>query len=326
MPVTEPSTLQLAIIPSRRRRPSPTEDALVPVRLLVQGGNARSERDNALMRSLISLMPHEQADSEFSVTAPLHTHGGNGTVGEQWGSRTRGSWGRQTSSGGSSPFSADGGLADTGLDFLGSTDAMRDLFHLPYTSETVTVGLHRVGQTLVLDGNLGEVLTLNPPSQSPSPSSAAHTAHGGTGSSHGSGGPGTGPLRRVEEVEAVGVNRNRQNSSGTGWVLIGRGGKPQREGDGRSAVSAEESEDTADRSDMLQGELGAGGGDGVGLYVDDADWPPPAGHGEGILSVVRDGRFRGTFGARPPAPEGFWRSFQWELGGMRMILGSNLQV
>ncbi|CAM9922203.1 unnamed protein product, partial [Hapterophycus canaliculatus] len=44
------------------------------------------------------------------------------------------------------------------LDFLGTTDSVRDLFHLPFTNEAVTVGLHRVGQTLVLDGNLDEVL------------------------------------------------------------------------------------------------------------------------------------------------------------------------
>lgn len=63
---------------------------------------------------------------------------GNGSDGGGDGSRRRGRAGRygngsSGNSASSSPVPAGGGLADAGLDFLGTTDSVRDLLHLPYT-------------------------------------------------------------------------------------------------------------------------------------------------------------------------------------------------
>ncbi|CAM9270579.1 unnamed protein product [Discosporangium mesarthrocarpum] len=355
--------MELALVPTRTTlKPSSTEvRELVPVRTLVQGQReigktvSRSADDNALMQSLISLMPHEQADSQFSVTAPNYgSRHDSGTVDSpsHWTSgqpfpearHGQGRGGGQEGSGPPSAFSSGRALADAALDFLGSTDSLKDLLHLPYTSDAVTIGLHRVGQTLVLDGNLEEVLKPNPPSRPPAsaaPSGPSARADQGSRSDSRPQSQGKTPLspehdkdRDRRKMEHKGGERGqRPENEGDGWVMVGRGGKPQRGVGVGVRVGMGVGESAADERGDEEEEpsLGArgGGGGSVGWPSskgrDGKVWPSVAGAGEGIVSIV-PGRFGGMFGARPPTPENFWRSFQWELGGMRMILGSNLPV
>eukprot|EP00752_Nemacystus_decipiens_P010351 g9221.t1 len=205
------------------------------------GEPLRSEDDTALMRSLISLMPHERADSQFSVTSPVRrsssstaavrheswfgsqrpdcsAFGGTATGGGADDDGSRSDGGRSRGGGGSGGCAPADCNSRGGLDFLGTTDSVRDLFHLPYTTDAVTVGLHRVGQTLVLDGNLDDVLApaaaaaaAKPPVPAPSPSPSSSPASKRTGGSGAS---------SSNTVVGGGDKEGR-------WVMVGRGGKPQ---------------------------------------------------------------------------------------------------
>ena len=236
---------------SRQRHQSSSALANVDarlVRLVARRANLSTTQQN------ISLHPHYLScggcacAKQFSVTSPVRRSDASDTAvrHESWfrshrpessafagdqhgesryrggGSRGGGSDGRSSGGG-----SSDGGGGGGGLDFLGTTDSVRDLFHLPYTSEAVTVGLHRVGQTLVLDGNLDDVLApaaaaaaaakASMPA-SPPPSSSASTSNppgraGSRSSSSSSGGDGS-------TVVGGGDEEGR-------WVMVGKGGRPQ---------------------------------------------------------------------------------------------------
>lgn len=259
------------------------------------------------------------------------------------------------------------------------------------------MGLHRVGKTLVLDGNLGEVLvpTKAPvpgaPPPTPPPNSAHHAAAGSNNGTHSG--------RRASTTSNAGVMRDGNDDDdgvtktvGSGaeesrWVMIGKGGKPQRSpgawGEDREEEHNDDGGDEGDASASGGGRRGLGGyssetrrsgtiheqqqkqkqqhkssrGGGGWEYsnsgrsnssrqsstdggngewdVHQGNWPAlgsssetaAATSGDGILSIVpsrpRGGSFGGT---RPPEPAGFWRAFQWELAGMRLMLGSSLQV
>ncbi|CAM9893159.1 unnamed protein product, partial [Scytosiphon promiscuus] len=215
----------------------------------------RSEDDTALMRSLISVMPHERADSQFSVTSPVRRSDDSDTAlrHESWfrtrrpkssafggnrgttedgdgGSGTGGGRGGGRGAGSRGAGFRGGGGGGGGLDFLGTTDSVRELFHLPFTNEAVTVGLHRVGQTLVLDGNLDEVLA---------PAAAAAAAAAAATASPPSSPPPT-PSPEAPSASAPAVGRGSgsggsSNSTVVGggdeegrWIMVGRGGKPQQ--------------------------------------------------------------------------------------------------
>ncbi|CAN0521499.1 unnamed protein product, partial [Ectocarpus sp. 12 AP-2014] len=362
---------------------------------------------------------------------------GSDDGGEGRGERGRGG-GRRRSGNGSS--STGGGRG--GLDFLGTTESVRELFHLPFTSEAVSVGLHRVGQTLVLDGNLDQVLA---PAAAAAAAAAAATADKAPVSAP----PAPPPASSASNPIGGGIgssssNNNNNNDTVVGggekegrWVMVGRGGKPRQpegsggeqgwrrygheEGGGHSAgdstapSGAPEGERWANRAGASAGRgqrssspaaaavqartnagkgwesesrvrgrrgggtsTGAGGRSREGLtpssssagressttaggqeeqewsVTDQGNWPalgaPDAaataasssgedaalvvpgdpgsgrGGGGGILSLVPSRPRAQSFGVRPPEPVGFWRSFEWELAGMHLVLGSSLPV
>eukprot|EP00903_Cladosiphon_okamuranus_P008405 g8081.t1 len=353
------------------------------------GEPLRSEDDTALMRSLIGLMPHERADSQFSVTSPVRRSGasaaavrheswfgshrpdrsafGGGAAGSTGADPSGSRYGDDSDNRGGAAGGAGGGSSRGGLDFLGTTDSVRNLFHLPYTSDAVTVGLHRVGQTLVLDGNLDDVLapaaaaaTAKPPVPAPPPpsSSRASKANGGARASG------------SNTVVGGGEKEGR-------WVMVGRGGKPQQREDAEDeegqpwGVGNDEYDRYSDsrssvmppgnRADSGQGRrqklpsasLDTASQQALGereWSVNQGSWPAlgapvanttatasPSGEnaallaptipdGSGILSIVPSRPRSQSFGVRPPEPAGFWRSFQWELAGMHLMLGSSLPV
>ena len=96
------------------------------------------------------------------------------------------------------------------------------------------MGLHRVGETLVLDGNLGEVLAPTadatkasaPAPPPPSRGGVAPTANPGGGAAtinmQGSAPPGRSSSMSSNTVVGGGEKEGR-------WVMVGRGGKPQRD-------------------------------------------------------------------------------------------------
>lgn len=244
------------------------------------------------------------------------------------------------------------------------------------------MGLHRVGQTLVLDGNLGEVLAPSattaqnavpaapPPSRSSS-STSCSGVDGRGGTAHGQRSRSPGRCRESDHTVVGGGHKEGR------WVMVGRGGKPQRdgqawehdeeaeaEGDARDrdskggavvAATAAAARDGAVREgggtaairarrksrgweDVSGGrrQVAVNSGAGGDWSVTQGSWPTlgasgaavvdDALPGNGILSIVPS-RPRGeSFGTRPPEPAGFWRAFQWEMGGMRLMLGSSLQV
>jgi hypothetical protein len=89
-----------------------------------------------LVKSLMGLMPREHVDSLRVVTANANA------------CKRDGVW-----------CAADGAHSpEQQPAFIGSTASLKDLFSLPYTTEAVTVGLHRMGDSLLLDGNLEDAL------------------------------------------------------------------------------------------------------------------------------------------------------------------------
>lgn len=310
-------------------------------------------------------MRHE---SWFGSRRPDSSAFGGGAAGSSRADHdgTRYSGGSDSGGGGSGGSgSAADGSSRGGLDFLGTTDSVRDLFHLPYTSDAVTVGLHRVGQTLVLDGNLDDVLApaaaaaaAKPPVPAPPPpsSSPASKPTGGARSSS-------------NTVVGGGEKEGR-------WVLVGRGGKPQQRQDAEDEerqawdVGNDEYDGYSDarssaippgiRAGTARGETdstdagtAAGSLQALGKRewsVNQGSWPalgapedntaatasssgddaallaPTIPDGSGILSIVPSRPRSQSFGVRPPEPAGFWRSFQWELAGMHLMLGSSLPV
>jgi hypothetical protein len=89
-----------------------------------------------LVKSLMGLMPREHVDSLRVVTANANA------------CKRDGVW-----------CAADAAhSAEQQPAFIGSTASLKDLFSLPYTTEAVTVGLHRMGDSLLLDGNLEDAL------------------------------------------------------------------------------------------------------------------------------------------------------------------------
>lgn len=301
-----------------------------------------------------------------------------GSGADHAGSRYSGGNSSHGGDSGGSGGSGDG-TSRGGLDFLGTTDSVRDLFHLPYTTDAVTVGLHRVGQTLVLDGNLDDVLAPSaaaaaakppvpaPPPPPPPSSSPASRATGRAGASSTS----------SNTVVGGGEKEGR-------WVMVGRGGKPQQREDGEHEETQEWSMSSDEyggypdsRSSVMPpgssvgtgrgarqklapapssadaGATAAGSQPSLGereWSVNQGSWPalgapdtsvaatasssgddaallaPSVPDGSGILSIVPSRPRSQSFGVRPPEPAGFWRSFQWELAGMHLMLGSSLPV
>lgn len=194
-------------------------------------------------------------------------------------------------------------------------------------SEAVTVGLHRVGQTLVLDGNLGEVLVSAKP---PAPATPSGSRAGACPTPHGNGSAGGASAPRAGRdvgIEKVGAEQEGR------WVMVGRGGKPRR---GDEWERAEEEAEVALR-DERHGRRRRGRGSGEATDADgdwsvyQANWPRLGSSGEdalgsGELAIIPTRPRGGSFGGRPPEPVGFWRAFQWEVAGMRLVLGSSLQV
>ncbi|KAG5177005.1 hypothetical protein JKP88DRAFT_350838 [Tribonema minus] len=106
-----------------------------------------------LVKSLMKTMPREHVDSlRLVTTAPHAPHRRHRKQHQQGGGDAL--W--ATSSNPPAPHNAE---AVDPPDFLGSTASLRDLFKLPYTPEAVTVGLHRVGRTLVVDGGVEDALS-----------------------------------------------------------------------------------------------------------------------------------------------------------------------
>lgn len=198
----------------------------------------------------------------------------------------------------------------------------------------MTVGLHRVGQTLVLDGNLGEVLvSVKSPAQ-PAPAGPASRSP----SDHGRGGnrrDGSSSSRsnRKNRVDKVGAEQDGR------WVMVGRGGKPQRgdeweqtDAEGGVTVSGDQ------ESRGVGGTRGWANGAGSGEVTTEEEWSlyqgnwPRLGSSSsdaqvaGALSIIPTRPRGGSFGSRPTEPAGFWRAVQWEVAGMRLMLGSSLQV
>lgn len=193
-----------------------------------------------------------------------------------------------------------------------------------------------MGQTLVLDGNLGEVFGT---------AAAAANAQGSvppTSSSRRSPSKGGG---NAETDCARGATTSAESAAdaspiiGDGdkegrWVMVGRGGKPRRDADDGQGVPHPTG--TATAAAVVAGDVG--GAAGGGWSVHQSNWPAlgaavenmgtdkPVSSGTGILSIVPSRPRANYFGGRPPEPVGFWRAFQWELGGMRLMLGSSLQV
>lgn len=268
-----------------------------------------------------------------------------------------------------------------------------------FFSKAVTVGLHRVGQTLVLDGNLKEILTPTataeahrvpePPQHDPRRSGSGPAAAPGGGvsgtASSASAQKSVAPLSRRadDKVSTTMIGGGQEEGR---WVIVGRGGKHQRLGTEEDEWEQEGKEDgsrggeaatvttttaVASEEESIGGEGGgekrgklrakkkgrgweenassdsgrerqiatASVGQGLsarGWSVNQETWPavgapafPENGEaptGDGILSIVPSRPHGETFGARPPEPAGFWRAFQWELAGMRLMLGSSLQV
>lgn len=308
---------------------------------------------------------HRPDSSAFGGTA---ADGGADHGGSRYSGSSNSGGGDSGSSGGSGDSSSR-----SGLDFLGTTDSVRDLFHLPYTRDAVTVGLHRVGQTLVLDGNLDDVLAPAaaaaaakspvpaPPPPSSSPASKPSGAAGASSSN---------------TVVGGGEKEGR-------WVMVGRGGKPQLREDTedeegkRWGIGNDEYDGYTDSRNSVpppgsSASTGRGGrqklgsassasdaGSAAGAQpargerewsVNQGSWPalgapdasaaatassgggdaalltPTMTDGSGILSIVPSRPRSQSFGVRPPEPAGFWRSFQWELAGMHLMLGSSLPV
>lgn len=326
-------------------------------------------------------MGHESWFGSHRRDSSAFGGGAAGTGGDHGGSRYSGGSDGGGSGGGGSGGSGDGGSRG-GLDFLGTTDSVRDLFHLPYTSDAVTVGLHRVGQTLVLDGSLDDVLApaaaaaaAQPTVPAPPPPSSSPTSKptGGAGSSKSSSSSNT--------VVGGGEKEGR-------WVMVGRGGKPQqredaedKEGQGwgkgndeyhgysdsRNSVMPTGSSAgtgrrgrrnlTSSRSSSASSSAAAGAAAGSQPALEEREWSvnqgswpalgaadanvaastsssgddaallaPRIPDGSGILSIVPSRPRSQSFGVRPPEPAGFWRSFQWEMAGMHLMLGSSLPV
>lgn len=351
----------------------------------------------------------ERGDEHSGGSSCSTSDGGAGGGGGA-GSRREGRGGRRgrSSSGG-------GG----GLDFLGTTDSVRELFHLPYTSEAVTVGLHRVGETLVLDGNLDEVLApaaaaaaaakAPTPAPPPPPSSGASSTANPTGGGRGSNGNtmigGGGKEGRWVMVGKGGKPQQRVNGEGEGgqeWRNSGEGhsgcfntrksmtpsGVPRDEqwmegaGDGAQGGRGERTlphgrsssrggedgssggrpckgrvgpgtgrrrQEFAPSSYFAAGELEPATGQDQWSVTNLTSWPalgapdaaaaaasssgddaallaPSNPDGGGILSIVPSRPRAQSFGVQPPEPAGFRRSFEWELAGMHLVLGSSLPV
>ena len=150
------------------------------------------------------------------------------------------------------------------------------------------MGLHRVGQTLVLDGNLGEVLAPTAEAaQAPVPAPPPPSRGGASTSSPGCGGgaattnglrsspPGRSGIGSSNTVVGGGDKEGR-------WVMVGRGGKPQRdeegweheeEGGGAGARGADGGASTAfarDHEGAGGGKRGRGRGEGGGGREGDA--------------------------------------------------------
>lgn len=185
----------------------------------------------------------------------------------------------------------------------------------------------------MLDGNLGEVLV---PATAPAPAAAsAGSPTTSPSDDDGRGRTSTTPVgSRKDRVEKVGAEQEGR------WVMVGRGGKPQRNEEWEEEDS--EGNLTMQRCDRNQGRAMSteawehsraqrqSGADG-GWSVHQGNWPALGSSSSdvssgGVLSIVPSRPRGGPFGRRPPEPAGFWRSFQWELAGMRLMLGSSLQV
>lgn len=121
---------------------------------------------------------------------------------------------------------------------------------------------------------------------------------------------GTTGRKRVMQPRQVGASR--------GWESI-RG----RRTDDSCRQSAANAEDWS----LHEGSWPALGCSGSVSSEAGVGMPGTSEDGNGIVSIVPS-RPRGSSfgGARPPEPAGFWRAFQWELAGMRLMLGSSLQV
>lgn len=261
----------------------------------------------------------------------------------------------------------------------------------------MTVGLHRVGQTLVLDGNLDEVLTPTATAKAPVPAPPPNSRerHGG-GGDRGVGSsaraPGQSqsspPSTRGGGLSDVGGSCDNGGCQTEGrWVMVGRGGKPQRDGaedawgeereshDADTAHSSVSKRMAGPRSGSTSGrtttrsgaksspdmgamkerkdsrgweiassgqrdsgrqDVEAGNRAGAWSLMDRGGWPTVGASAsadddtgpssDGILSIVPSQPRGSSYGTPPPEPAGFWRAFQWELAGMRLMLGSNLQV
>lgn len=228
----------------------------------------------------------------------------------------------------------------------------------------------------MLDGNLGEVLVPSkaPVSGAPPPAPATSNPprqHRGGDSDSRTGASTTSNAAVVRDDDGMGgtVASGVEESR---WVMVGKGGKPQRHAgrwqeddnemktgtdcpqkkptstwDGRRHGCASETRRGGTIQQKPRSSAGKGwenntrhsGGsslsaDGEGEWtIHQGSWPAlgssseAAATGDGIMSLVpsrpRGGSFGGT---RPPEPAGFWRAFQWELAGMRLVLGSSLQV
>lgn len=193
-----------------------------------------------------------------------------------------------------------------------------------------------MGQTLVLDGNLGEVFgtaaaAANAQGSAPPTSPSHHSPSKGGGNSE------TDCARReaTSAQSPADTSPIIEDEEGR-WVMVGRGGKPLRDADDDQDAPHPTGTGMATAAAVVAGDAG---GAGVGGWsVHQSSWPAlgaavenlgtdkPISSGTGILSIVPSRPRANYFGGRPPEPTGFWRAFQWELGGMRLMLGSNLQV
>lgn len=214
-----------------------------------------------------------------------------------------------------------------------------------FGSEAVTVGLHRVGQTLVLDGNLGEVLV---PVKAPVPAPSPNAASGPTPSRNHSDDR-TSHRDTPNPAAMVGedCNDDKVGADEGRWVMVGRGGKPQRdenwveeeaeaseESNATMAAARHSSRETRGSSWENMGGWRQQGGDGD-WSIHQGSWPAlgttststSGAFGNSGLQSIVPSRPRGAlFGGHPPEPPEFWRAFLWELAGMRLMLGSSLQV
>lgn len=191
-----------------------------------------------------------------------------------------------------------------------------------------------MGQTLVLDGNLGEVFgtaaaAANAQGSAPptSPSRHSPSKGGGNPETDCARGGATSAQSPADTSPFIGDEEGR-------WVMVGRGGKPLRDAD--DDQDAPHLTGTATAAAVVAGDAGGAGGGGwsvhqsswpaLGAAVENLGTDKPVSSGTGILSIVPSRPRANYFGGRPPEPAGFWRAFQWELGGMRLMLGSSLQV